>query len=37
LRQAAKHASSTVLFTGETGSGKDMAARALHQLAFPEC
>ena len=36
LRQAAKHASSTVLLTGETGSGKDMAARALHQLAFPD-
>jgi DNA-binding NtrC family response regulator len=36
LRQAARHASSTVLFTGETGSGKDVAARALHQLAFPD-
>ena len=36
LKQAAKHASSTVLLTGETGSGKDMAARALHQLAFPD-
>ena len=36
LKQAARHASSTVLFTGETGSGKDMAARALHQLAFPD-
>jgi len=36
LKQASKHVSSTVLFTGETGSGKDMAARALHQLAFPE-
>ncbi len=36
LRQAAKHASSTVLLTGETGSGKDVAARMLHQLAFPE-
>jgi len=35
LRQAAKHTSSTVLFTGETGSGKDMAARALHQLTYP--
>jgi two-component system response regulator AtoC len=34
LRQAAKHTSSTVLFTGETGSGKDMAARALHQLTY---
>jgi two-component system response regulator AtoC len=36
LRQAAKHASSTVLLTGETGSGKDVAARMLHQLAFPD-
>lgn len=35
LRQAAKHTASTVLFTGETGSGKDMAARALHQLTYP--
>ncbi len=34
IRQAAKHTSSTVLFTGETGSGKDMAARALHQLTY---
>jgi len=36
LRQAAKHTSSTVLLTGETGSGKDLAARALHQLTFPD-
>ncbi len=35
LRQAAKHPTSTVLLTGETGSGKDVAARALHQLSFP--
>jgi DNA-binding NtrC family response regulator len=36
LRQAAKHPASTVLFTGETGSGKDMAARALHQLTYSD-
>jgi DNA-binding NtrC family response regulator len=36
LRQAAQHAAGTVLFTGETGSGKDMAARALHQLTYAE-
>lgn len=35
LRQAARHAASTVLLTGETGAGKDVAARALHQLSFP--
>ena len=35
LRQAAKHPASTVLFTGETGSGKDLAARVLHQLTYP--
>lgn len=35
LSQAAKHAASTLLLTGETGSGKDLAARVLHQLAFP--
>ena len=34
LRQAARHAETTVLLTGETGTGKDLAARLLHQLTF---
>jgi DNA-binding NtrC family response regulator len=32
ISQAARHATSTVLFTGETGAGKDVAARTLHHL-----
>lgn len=36
LTQAAKHTASTVLLTGETGAGKDLAARVLHQLSFPK-
>lgn len=35
LEQAARHPSATVLFTGETGTGKDAAARALHALTHP--
>ena len=34
LRQAAAHREATVLLLGETGTGKDMAARRLHQLTF---
>ena len=34
LRQAAKHAEATVLLTGESGAGKDVAARTLHQLTY---
>lgn len=34
LKQAAKHPSTTVLLTGETGAGKDVAARMLHDLSF---
>ncbi|MBL9137595.1 MAG: sigma-54-dependent Fis family transcriptional regulator [Verrucomicrobiales bacterium] len=35
LEQAARHAHAIVLFTGETGSGKDAAARTLHALTHP--
>ena len=33
IRQAARHLSSTVPFTGETGSGKEVAAHRLHHLS----
>jgi two-component system response regulator AtoC len=36
LRQAARHSETTVLLTGETGVGKDLVARVLHQLTFGE-
>ena len=35
LRQVARHPSTTVLLLGETGTGKDLAARLLHQLTYP--
>src|SRR5215472_2406063 len=36
LQQAARHLNATVLLLGETGTGKDMAARLLHQMTFGE-
>lgn len=35
LKQMARHESATVLFLGETGTGKDLAARVLHKLSHP--
>lgn len=36
LQKAARHPAATVLLTGESGAGKDVAARALHRLTFGE-
>ena len=36
LRQIARHSTATVLLWGETGTGKDLAARVLHQLTHPD-
>jgi DNA-binding NtrC family response regulator len=35
LEQAARYPDATVLLLGETGTGKDLAARFLHQLTHP--
>lgn len=36
LRQAARHTGTTVLLSGETGTGKDLAARLLHRLTYAD-
>jgi len=36
LQQAAQHANAPVLLLGETGTGKDLAARMLHRLTFAD-